>query len=242
MTNRLLLEAASARSFSQLRRQAGPRQNPTRNSSGVVEQCTARLRQQRRHPGPDLPVAELRELSGLASTWRALGVVRHRRAQHEVRLPGSVPRRQPATSATTRTSSTASTTACRTSSREPQSRSAFKQRIRYEAFYAQEQWTLGRLTLQGALRYDHAWSYFPEQQVGPVQLPADRRRLPRDRRASSATTTSRRAWASPTTCSATEDVAQGELRQVSRGGADTRPSAYPARAGRAARAARHHRR
>ena len=36
---------------------------------------------------------------------------------------------------------------------------------------------VGRLTLQGALRYDHAWSYFPEQQVGPVAVPADAARL-----------------------------------------------------------------
>ncbi len=40
-----------------------------------------------------------------------------------------------------------------------------KQRTRNDAFYAQEQWTLDRLTLQGALRYDHAWSYFPEQRI-----------------------------------------------------------------------------
>ena len=40
-------------------------------------------------------------------------------------------------------------------------------RTEYAAFYAQEQWTRNRLTLQGALRYDHAWSYFPPQQVGP---------------------------------------------------------------------------
>ena len=26
------------------------------------------------------------------------------------------------------------------------------------------------MTLQGALRYDHAWSYFPEQTVGPVRF------------------------------------------------------------------------
>jgi hypothetical protein len=42
------------------------------------------------------------------------------------------------------------------------------QRTRWEALYAQEQWTLGRMTLQGALRFDHAWSYFPDQQIGPV--------------------------------------------------------------------------
>ena len=53
-----------------------------------------------------------------------------------------------------------------------QSISAFgiHQRVRSDAFYAQEQWTRGRMTLQGALRYDHAWSYFPEQTVGPVRF------------------------------------------------------------------------
>ncbi len=44
------------------------------------------------------------------------------------------------------------------------------QRTRTEAFYAQEQWTRGRMTLQGALRFDHAWSYFPDQQIGPVRF------------------------------------------------------------------------
>ena len=33
--------------------------------------------------------------------------------------------------------------------------------MRNDAFYAQEQWTRGRLTLQGALRFDHAWSWAP---------------------------------------------------------------------------------
>jgi hypothetical protein len=45
-----------------------------------------------------------------------------------------------------------------------------KQHVRFDALYAQEQWTRGRITLQGAVRYDHAWSYFPEQQVGPVRF------------------------------------------------------------------------
>jgi hypothetical protein len=39
-------------------------------------------------------------------------------------------------------------------------------RTRYDGFYAQDQWTTGRLTLQGALRYEHAWSYFPAGQSG----------------------------------------------------------------------------
>jgi len=42
-----------------------------------------------------------------------------------------------------------------------------KVRTEYAAFYAQEQWTRERLTLQGALRYDRAWSHFPEQVIGP---------------------------------------------------------------------------
>jgi hypothetical protein len=44
------------------------------------------------------------------------------------------------------------------------------QSVRFDAFYVQEQWTLGRMTVQGAVRYDHAWSYFPEQTVGPVRF------------------------------------------------------------------------
>jgi hypothetical protein len=39
-------------------------------------------------------------------------------------------------------------------------------RTRYDGFYAQDQWTRGRLTLQGALRYEHAWSWFPADENG----------------------------------------------------------------------------
>jgi hypothetical protein len=45
-----------------------------------------------------------------------------------------------------------------------------KLRTRYHAVYAQEQWSLGRMTLQGAVRFDHAWSYSPEQVVGPTRF------------------------------------------------------------------------
>jgi hypothetical protein len=43
-------------------------------------------------------------------------------------------------------------------------------RLRYDSLYAQEQWTMGRVTLQGALRYDRAWSWFPEVTVGPSRF------------------------------------------------------------------------
>ena len=39
-------------------------------------------------------------------------------------------------------------------------------RTRYDGIYVQDQWTHGRLTLQGALRYEHAWSWFPEGENG----------------------------------------------------------------------------
>ena len=43
-------------------------------------------------------------------------------------------------------------------------------RVRYTALYGQDQWTRGRTTLQGALRFDHAWSYSPEQTIGPTNF------------------------------------------------------------------------
>ena len=42
-------------------------------------------------------------------------------------------------------------------------------RTRFDAFYVQDQWTRGRLTLQGGLRYEHAWSWFPEGENGVVE-------------------------------------------------------------------------
>jgi hypothetical protein len=41
-------------------------------------------------------------------------------------------------------------------------------RTRFDALYVQDQWTRGRLTLQGGVRYEHAWSWFPEGENGIV--------------------------------------------------------------------------
>ena len=43
-------------------------------------------------------------------------------------------------------------------------------RAGWHAVFAQEQWTLRRLTLQGALRFDVARSWFPEQNIGPTRF------------------------------------------------------------------------
>ena len=43
-------------------------------------------------------------------------------------------------------------------------------RTRNASLYVQDQWTLGRMTLQGALRFDRNWSLSPEQQIGPTRF------------------------------------------------------------------------
>ena len=43
-------------------------------------------------------------------------------------------------------------------------------RAGWDALFVQEQWTLGRLTLQGALRFDRAGSWFPAQREGPSRF------------------------------------------------------------------------
>ncbi len=58
-------------------------------------------------------------------------------------------------------------------------RFGIEQSVRSDAFYLQEQWTLGRMTAQGAIRYDRAWSYFPEQTVGTQRFVATALNYPR---------------------------------------------------------------
>ena len=43
-------------------------------------------------------------------------------------------------------------------------------RTRYDAFFAQDSWTSGRLTLQGAIRAEHAWSYYPPESIGGTRF------------------------------------------------------------------------
>src|SRR4029079_14070861 len=43
-------------------------------------------------------------------------------------------------------------------------------RVAWDGLYAQGQGTLRRLTLQGALRFDRARSWFPEQREGPARF------------------------------------------------------------------------
>ena len=43
-------------------------------------------------------------------------------------------------------------------------------RVAWQGLYVQDQWTRDRLTLQGAARFDRAWSWFPRQQEGPSRF------------------------------------------------------------------------
>jgi hypothetical protein len=43
-------------------------------------------------------------------------------------------------------------------------------RTRYDAFFAQDSWTYGRMTLQGAVRFEHAWSYYPPESIGGTRF------------------------------------------------------------------------
>ncbi len=43
-------------------------------------------------------------------------------------------------------------------------------RTRYDAWFAQDSWTTGRLTLQGAVRLEHAWSYYPPESIGGTRF------------------------------------------------------------------------
>jgi hypothetical protein len=52
-------------------------------------------------------------------------------------------------------------------------------RASFYGVYVQDQWTLGRLTLQSALRFDRARSWFPEQQEGPSRFLPQQIRFPR---------------------------------------------------------------
>jgi hypothetical protein len=56
----------------------------------------------------------------------------------------------------------------------------FKQRdrVKFMALYAEDQWTRGKMTLQGALRFDRAWSYSPEQSIGPTNFLLTRLEFP----------------------------------------------------------------
>jgi hypothetical protein len=169
LTNRLLLEAAAGGSFSRYGGQEVPG-NQTRDIPRLVEQCTAGCANNGGIQNLTYGSQNWVSNQGLQSTWRAsasyvtgahsmkFGYMGAFHVSNQLyysnnthliyRLNNGVPNQL-------------------TMDLNPY---ALQQRTRYEAAFGQEQWTFGRLTLQAALRFEHAWSYFPEQQVGPVKF------------------------------------------------------------------------
>ncbi len=98
------------------------------------------------------------------SNWNRNGLVRDRLAQHQVRLSGQLLAGRP------RDADQHPEAAGTRSLRWPDFRLTeyvspynVNARAMQTSLYAQDQWTINRLTLQGALRWDHPWSWFPEQ-------------------------------------------------------------------------------
>ena len=98
------------------------------------------------------------------NNWRASASYVTGVAQHEGRLPGRCYIRVE-WSSRTRVAAvrTGSTAACRTSSRSALPEWQQADRTSTSALFVQDTWTRGRLTLQGALRYDRAWSFSPAE-------------------------------------------------------------------------------
>ena len=100
-------------------------------------------------------------------------VVRHRRAQHEVRLPGRVQQPEPDLH---RTSTRSSTSGLNNGVPNRLTQVIIDRRLANPikvvrnllptSFYAQDQWTRNRLTLQGGMRYDSPDHNYPESRIG----------------------------------------------------------------------------
>ena len=140
-----------------------------------------RVRRQRRHRRPGLPLAGLQrqqhrflQLEGATSrTSRAV-------AQHEGRLPGHLDDRQPGVDDQRHESRLPRQQ--RRSEPAPMSLSPFQNdgRAGWHAGFVQEQFTHGKLTLQGALRFRSRRQLVPRTDAGSVEVLPEQDRLPGD--------------------------------------------------------------
>ena len=167
VTNRLLLDAGFGGTYygwGNFERDPEP---DARSDQGH-RTVRGRLRRQRQSARARLPLAGLRRQPHRVVHLEGVAGVRHRRAQHEGRLSGHADDRRPDLDRrTARTCGTASTTASRISSRRPSRRGSTTRAPDGTRSSRRSSGRMGRLTLQGALRFDLANSWFPEQNIGP---------------------------------------------------------------------------
>ena len=181
-TNRLLLEAGLGTFLARWGPQDAPG-NPTRNLIRVQEQCPAATGCAANGNTPNLNYRSANWASNWsgAHRWRASGSYVTGRQSIKFGYQGAFfveddtsfsninyLSYRVANGAPTPTCNANTTPACGpnqfTQTINENTRSS---RTALNAFFVEEQWTVGRYTFQGAIRYDHSWSWYPEQTLGP---------------------------------------------------------------------------
>ncbi len=169
LTNRLLLDAGGGGTYTE---GGNPERdpNPTRNLIRVVEQCANGCAANGNIPGLNYRSQDWGENLNGSYPWRASAAYVTGAHSMKVGYQGTF------MSSDRSWSTNDQNLTYRFNNGVPnqltQSVSPWTNRSRagFHAFYVQEQWTLSRLTLQGALRFDRARSWYLEQQLGPSRF------------------------------------------------------------------------
>ena len=145
--------------------------NPTRDLIRVAEQCASGCAANGNIPGLVYRSQDFSVAHTGSYLWKGSVVVRHRHAQPEGRLSAHADDRR------SDVDDEQSEPDLPLQQRRAESADAVdfavgEQRARRPgtALFVQEQWTRDRLTLQGAVRFDRARSWFPAQQEGPSRF------------------------------------------------------------------------
>jgi hypothetical protein len=169
VSNRLLLEAGFGHTyfgFGNFERQP----NPTRDLIRVAEQCASGCAANGNIPGLVYRSQDFSEAHNASYLWK--GALSYVTGSHSVKV--GYQRALMKQDITWMTNSQNLT--YRFNNGVPnqltQSISPWMNRARaaWDAVFAQERWTRGRLTVQAAVRFDRAWSWFPAQQEGPSRF------------------------------------------------------------------------
>src|SRR5688572_21312560 len=169
VSNRTLLEAGFGHTFfgfGNFEREP----NPTRDLIRVLEQCASGCAANGNIPGLVYRSQDFSDAYNSSYLWK--GSVSYVTGSHSVKVGYQ---RTFMTQDTTWTTNSQNLT-YRFNNGVPnqltQSISPWTNRARtmWDAVFAQERWTRGRLTLQAAVRFDRAWSWFPAQQEGPSRF------------------------------------------------------------------------
>ena len=129
-----------------------------------------RVHSQRQHPGIGLSLAGLQHgVQRLLSVER-VGVLHHRVAQSEGWLSAHAHAQDVAWMTNNQNLTYRFNNGVPNQLTESISPWVNKSRAGWDAVFAQERWTRGRLTLEGAVRFDRAHSWFPAQQEGPSRF------------------------------------------------------------------------